>query len=103
MKKELYLVLGLLGGFGAGWYVNSSLKYDKFMNRIEEQILENKERRDYFEKDRSKLREKLELKIIDWDNKSKTVFAKGDDGKDYKIEYDEVLLKGIISERRNEK
>ena len=39
MKKELYLVLGLLGGFGAGWYVNSSLKYDKFMNRIEEQIL----------------------------------------------------------------
>ena len=44
MKKELYLVLGLLGGFGAGWYVNSSLKYDKFMNRIEEQILENKER-----------------------------------------------------------
>jgi hypothetical protein len=103
MKKELYLVLGLLVGFGAGWYVNSSLKYDKFIDRIEEQIMENKERRDYSEKDRSKLREKLELKIIDWDNESKAVFAKGDDGKDYKIEYDEVLLKGIISERRNEK
>ena len=103
MKKGFYIGLSLLLGFGGGWYFNSTIGYDKFMNRIEEQILENKERRDYSEKDRSKLREKLELKIIDWDNESKAVFAKGDDGKDYKIEYDEVLLKGIISERRNEK
>ena len=102
MKKGFYIGLSLLLGFAGGWYFNSTIGYDKFMNRIEEQILENKERRDYSEKDRSKLREKLELKIIDWDNESKTVFAKGDDGKDYKIEYDEVLLKGIISERMNE-
>ncbi len=103
MKKGFYVSLGLLVGFGGGWYFNSTIGYDRFMNRIEEQIIENNERKDYLEKDSSKLREKLELKIIDWDDKNKAVFAKGDDGKEYKIEYDEVLLKGSISQRMNEK
>ena len=100
MKKGFYIGLSLLVGFGVGWYFNSTIGYDRFINRIEEQIMENKERKDYSEKDRSKLREKLELKIIDWDNKNRVVFAEGDDGKEYKIEYDEILLKGSIYEKK---
>ena len=46
MKKGFYVSLGLLIGFGGGWYFNSTMGYDRFRNRIEEQIIENKERRD---------------------------------------------------------
>ena len=41
MKKGFYIGLSLLVGFGVGWYFNSTIGYDRFINRIEEQIMEH--------------------------------------------------------------
>jgi len=112
MNKMWCCVLGLMVGFGGGMYANSKLYHNKFFNKIKDQIkynadsLEEKTCDDKsYEEDlpKSKLNESLELRIIELDRDNNRVILMGDDGKEYKLDYDEVLLKGIISEKSLEK
>ena len=84
----------LLIGFVSGWYANSKLDYYKFINSVNSEYnLEN------ISNDNSpKLSGKLELKIRRFDPNNKVLILDGNDDRIYKIEYDDLELKGSIYE-----
>jgi hypothetical protein len=104
MKKGWYLGLGLAVGFGLGIYGDSQFQHYNFFNKVNKQIMDNIDNLD--EKNceenipKSRLNDKLELSVIDLDRVNKEVSLMGGDGKEYLLKYDEVLLKGVISEKK---
>lgn len=107
MKKEFfYGIFGLIIGGCMGFYSCSSLYYPNLTNYLEKRVKNvrtfNLKKVGSFHnisiKNKSKLSGKLELRIIDFDFENKEVFLEGDDGKMYKIEYDEFKLEGSITE-----
>ena len=89
----------LLIGFVSGWLANSKLEHYNFINYSGRNYWQNAEDISKNNDDRSpKLSGKLELKIRRFDPDNKIFILDGNDNRIYKIEYDDIRLKGSICE-----